>query len=265
MLLKKKFLIFIFIVLLIFSLLTYQGIKNEDVNSPELPLNPLMLVQREISYLTGGVKDFFTAYILIAGKEKENRILTEQIKKTEQERNQLQESRYENERLRELLELKTQRADFITSAEVFARDPTNWFQSLWINKGSNDRISKDMIAVTPRGVVGRVHRALKDISNIVLVTDINSSVAARIQSSRVDGILEGSGDTISYLKYVSRDEGVAVGDKIITSGLDGIFPEGLHIGFIADVRKKSGDLFHVIEVSTAQNLNSVEEVAILKK
>jgi rod shape-determining protein MreC len=265
MLLKKKFLIFIFIILLIFSLLTYQGIKKEDVNSPELPLNPLMLVQRGISYLTDGVKDFFTAYILIAEKEKENRILIEQLKKTEQERNQFQESRYENERLRKLLELKTQRADFITSADVFARDPTNWFQSLWINKGRNEKVSKDMIAVTPRGVVGRVHRVLKNISNVVLLTDINSSVAARIQTSRVEGILEGSGDTICYLKYISRNEKVAIGDKIITSGLDGIFPEGLHIGYVTDVRKKRGDLFHVIEVSTAQNLNSVEEVAILKK
>jgi rod shape-determining protein MreC len=55
------------------------------------------------------------------------------------------------------------------------------------------------------------------------------------------------------------------GEKLITSGLDGIYPEGLQIGYVTDVRKKSGELFQVIEVATTQNLNAIEEVAILKR
>jgi rod shape-determining protein MreC len=265
MLLKKKFFIFIFFILLIFAFLTYQGIKKDAIFSTDLPIYPLVILERGISTLTGGIRDFFASYIFLAGKERENRMLAEQVKRIEQEKDLFLEAKLENDRLRDLLELKSRRSDYVTTAEVFARDPTNWFQSLWIDKGRDDGVSKDMIAVTATGVVGKVHRVLKDNANIILLTDINSSVAARIQSSRVEGILQGSGDDKCYLEYVFQDSDVSVGDRIITSGLDGIFPEGLRIGSITDVKKKSGDLFYVIEITTSQNLNSVEEVVILKR
>jgi rod shape-determining protein MreC len=266
MFLKKRFFIFIIFILLIFAVLTYQSIRNNpDASRFDFFNYPLEILEQGISTFSKGIKNFFRSYILIVGKEDENRRLVKQIEKIKQEKNQYLESTHENERLRALLELKFQRADYITTAEVFARDSTNWFQILWINKGMDDSISKDMIAVTPLGAVGRIHRVLKNRANVILITDVNSSVAVRIQSSRIEGILEGRGDDKCYLKYVPQDVDVVAGEKLITSGLDGIYPEGLQIGYVTDVRKKSGELFQVIEVATAQNLNAIEEVAILKR
>ncbi len=167
--------------------------------------------------------------------------------------------------MRRLFKLKSERTDYITAAEVFARDPTNWFQVLWINKGRDDGLSKNMITVTPIGVVGRIHRVLNNKANIILITDVNSSVAVRIQSSRIEGILEGRGDDKCYLKYIPWEADVKVGERVITSGLDEIFPKGLLIGYVTDVKRKKGELFQQLEVSPAQNLNAVEDVAILKR
>ncbi len=266
MFLKKRFFIFIIFILLIFVVLTYQGVKSSPDTSKFGFFNyPLEILEQGISTFNKSIKNFFRSYVLIVGKEDENRRLAEQIKKIEQEKNQYLEAKYENEKLRALLELKLRRADYVTAAEVFARDPTNWFQILWIDKGMDDSISKDMIAVTPLGVVGRIHRVLKNRANVILITDINSSVAVRIQSSRIEGILEGRGNDKCYLKYVPQDVDIMVGERIITSGLAGIYPEGLQIGYVTDVRKKSGEFFQLIEVATAQKLNAIEAVAILKR
>ena len=153
----------------------------------------------------------------------------------------------------------------ITSGEVFARDPANWFYILWINKGTDDGIAKDMVAVTPIGPVGKVHRVFNTAASIILLTDVNSSIAVRLQSTRVGGILEGKGDGTCSLKYVSKRVEVKTGEKVVTSGLDGIFPEGLLVGYVSEVRKVGGEMFQLIRVLPIQDLNTIEEVVILKK
>jgi len=99
----------------------------------------------------------------------------------------------------------------------------------------------------------------------MLITDANSSVSVRLQSSRVEGILEGKGNNRCYLKYVSKEVNVETGERIITSGLDGIYPKGLLIAYVSDVEKEGSDIFQQIEAVPVQDLNMVEEVAILKK
>lgn len=257
---KKRIFILVVFILVIFLVLTYQGVRGGfDTSGFAFFHYPLKVLEQGISSSIKGIKNLFRDYIPIFGRGDENKRVVGQ------ESSQCLESKYENERLRALLELKSQRTDYITTAEVFARDPTNWFQILWVNKGRDKGISKDMIAVTPMGIVGRVHRVFGDRANIILITDVNSSVAVRIVSSRIEGILEGRGDNKCYLKYVPQDVDVMVGDVVITSGLDGIYPEGLQIGYVVNTSKKPGEIFQVIEVAPAQNLNAVEEVAILKR
>jgi rod shape-determining protein MreC len=266
MFLKKRFPLFIFFVILIFAILTYQGIKG-GIDTSEFPfLNyPLIILEMGISTTVDSIKNFFHSYILIVGKEAENRRLIKELERERQKYNEYLETEYENERLRALLKLKRHRPDYVTSAEVIARDPTNWFHVLWINKGRDNGISDDMVAVTPRGIVGRIHKVLDDVSTIILITDVNSSVAVRLQSSRVEGILEGSGSDKCYLKYIPQDVDVRIGDRVITSGLDGIYPEGLEVGYVTNIEKKGEDFFQLIEVTTSQPLNAVEEVSILKR
>ena len=122
-----------------------------------------------------------------------------------------------------------------------------------------------MVAVTSLGPVGRVHRVLKNGANIMLITDVSSAVAVRLQSSRTGGILEGRGDNVCYLKYVSKDVEVKTGERIVTSGLEGIYPRGLLVGYVTEVKSEGEEIFQLIEVTPAQDLNTLEEVAVLKR
>jgi|Deesub1362A_J573_1020465.scaffolds.fasta_scaffold00169_37 rod shape-determining protein MreC len=261
---RNRFFIFISVIALTFALLTYQGIEREEGIS--LPFtHPVYLLSGIYSHITGKVEDFFERYVFIIGKVDENRRLIERIRVIEQERNRYIEAEAENRRLRRLLALKTKNPHFVTAAEVIARDPGNWFHLLWIDKGLNDGIKKDMIAVSPDGLVGRVRDVLDERASIMLITDVNSAVAVRIQQSRVDGILEGRGDRMTFLKYIPRDVEVEQGQRVITSGLDGIYPEGILVGYINSIRKEGESFFQEITVRPAQDLNRVEEIAILRR
>jgi len=262
--LKKKLFLFAIFILLIFGLLTFQSIKGKS-RFIDTALYPLTLIEQGATAVMQSIINTFDAYIMIAGKEEENRKLLEKIHELEQEKNDFVEVQLENERLKKILKLKKGNRNYVTTAGVFARDPTNWFQTIWINKGITSGVEKNMVAVTPLGPVGRVRRLLQNSANITLITDVNSSVSVRLQPSRIEGILQGSGEDTCILQYISKDVAIRIGEKVITSGLDGIYPKGLLIGYVARVRKEDAEIFQIIEVKPLQNLNSVEEVVILKK
>ena len=262
--LKKKIFFFAAFVFLVFVLLSYQRIKGGG-RFIDFSTYPLRILEQVTSSVIKSSKNLVNSYVLIVGKEEENNNLRGEISVLEQEINKLMEAGHENERLRKILQLKSERREFITSAEVYARDPTNWFQMLWINKGAKEGITEDMVAITPVGPVGRIHRVFDEGANVILITDVNSAIAVRLQSSRIEGILEGRGDNRCYLKYISTEVDVNVGDKLITSGFDGLYPEGLAIGYISRVEKEEGEIFQQVEVVPAQDLTSVEEVVILKR
>ena len=256
---KKRPFIIVVLILLVFALLTYQSLKGESRFS-NLAVYPLSLIMQADSAVINGVKN-----LLGIGKEDENRRLLDKARRLSSEASKYSAIESENSRLRALLALKSERTDTVTAAEVFARDPTNWFQVLWINKGLSDGISKDMAAVTSAGVVGRVYRVLGGKSSIILLTDVNSAAAVKIQPFGIDGILEGRGIRNCYLKYIPQDAEIEIGLPVVTSGLDEIYPEGLLIGYITSITKKSGEFFWEIEVKPAQDLNAVEEVVILRR
>ncbi len=249
---------------MLFALLTYQGIKGKSYFL-DLPLYPLKILERGSSSVINKVKEVIDTYVLIVGKEAENKRLLEEIGKYKQKENRYMEAEIENDRLKKLLELRSERHDVITSAQVIARDPSNWFQIIWIDKGSRFGVAPDMVAVTPDGPVGKVHRVLDTASSVILITDVNSSVAVRLQSSRIEGILEGRGDDRCNLKYISKDGVVKVGEKVITSGLEGIYPEGLLIGHVSAVKEEGRELFQLIEVTPVQDLSGIEEILLIRK
>ncbi len=262
--LKKKIFLFALLVLLLFALLSYQSMKSKS-SFMDFPFHPLRMLEQISSSVTHEIDNIINTYVMVIGKEAENRRLLRTIQGHEAELNRLKELEHENERLRKVLQLKSARKDYMATADVYARDPTNWFQMFWINKGKSTGIEKDMVALTPAGPVGKVNRVFEREASIMLMTDVNSSVAARLQSSRIEGMLEGRGDDICMLKYVSKDAEVTPAEKIITSGFDGIYPEGLLIGYVSKVTREEGEMFKVIEVKLAQDLGTVEEVMILKK
>ena len=170
----------------------------------------------------------------------------------------------ENQRLKNLLELKKNRVDVVTIAEVVARGSNKFLNTVWINKGTNDGVKENMPVITFNGLTGKVVYTTGNYSEILLITDPNFSVAVRIERTRVEGVMTGAGTNKAILKYIPHDEEVLVGDRIITSGLDNLFPEGINVGVVKKIDKKRGG-FQYIEVIPYQSDIKVEEVAVIKK
>jgi rod shape-determining protein MreC len=195
----------------------------------------------------------------------ENNRLKKEIFQCKAYENQYYEVEAENRRLRRILELKKKTTNVVTTAEVYALSATNWFHTVKIDKGTDSGLAEDMVTITPKGIVGRIHRCGADWADVVLVTDLNFSASIRLQSSRVEGILAGGGSNKCYIKYIPLEEKIDEGERVVTSGLDGIFPEGIFIGTVSKVLKRNDSIFQQIEVIPEENLEALEEVIVVKR
>lgn len=248
----------------VFLWLSYQSLKGES-HAFDLALYPLTYLQKSGSFLSRHVADFFKHYVLITQAVREKEELKKELNNCREQENIFKEVIAENERLREILELKNSEDNYVAAAEVYAVSASNWFRTVRIDKGQFNGIFKDMVVVSPRGLVGRVYRSFPHSSDVIFVVDPNFAAAVRFQSSRVEGILVGKGRGKCSIKYVPHDVEITNGEVVITSGLDNIFPEGLIVGTVSHVEKKGVNLFQYIEVKPSVNFNAIEEVVILNR
>jgi rod shape-determining protein MreC len=209
-----------------------------------------------ISSLSGGIGGVMNA-------AEENKRLKSALQTTLPERQRYGEIIKENQRLHELLNLKHQVQGGGTAAHIIARGYDKFINTLVIDKGQNEGISKDMSAITPQGLAGKVYAVRNDYSDIMLLTDPNFSVAVRLQESRYEGVLTGTGQRYCVLKYVPTENPVKEGEIVVTSGLDGIFPQGLPVGRVTKVRTDGVEFFQYIEVIPFQSAAKIEEVLVV--
>ncbi|OGP52511.1 MAG: rod shape-determining protein MreC [Deltaproteobacteria bacterium RBG_13_52_11] len=219
--------------------------------------------QRAFHWTVDSVRTVFQNYVFLVHLKEENYRLQEEVRRLKRENDDLKESAQALERLRRLLLLKERVPITMISAEVVAYSPSASFRTIVINKGERDGVKKGVPVVTWEGVVGRVMRISPSSSVVLLVIDRNSSVDCLVQRTRTRGIVEGEGGDRCYLRYVPRTEDIQVGDHIITSGLEGIFPKGLSMGEVVRVEKKEYGLFQEVEVTPSAHFSRLEEVMVI--
>ncbi len=149
------------------------------------------------------------------------------------------------------------------AANVIGYDPSNWVKSVTIDKGFINGIRKGMSVIEGKGVVGHVISTSRTSSRVLLVSDHASSIDAVIQRTRARGIVEGSGGRLARLSYLIEKEDVKIGDRIIASGLDGIYPKGLFIGVVTNVDPPARRLFHRIQVQPAVDFLKLENIFVV--
>jgi rod shape-determining protein MreC len=211
------------------------------------------------------IEDLVKEYVWLKQARRENESLKSQVAKLEQRLTDYQEAYIENLRLRRLLDFKNTVQSQTIAAQVVTHDLTGWFQTLIIDKGFLDKVAPDMAVVNDEGVVGRVLDVSDRYSRVLLITDPESAVDAVIQRNRVRGILSGKDANTCVLKYVRSNLDVQVGDLVISSGKDGIFPKGLRLGVVQGTFKDPVDLFQKIEVKPLVRLSALEEVLVIKR
>lgn len=218
-----------------------------------------------VGRISTATEDVVKEYVWLRHVRQENEELKDRIAELEQKVTDYHEAYIENLRLRRLLDFKnTVQADTIP-AQVVLHDLTGWFQTLMVDKGFRDEIGQDMPVVNDEGVVGRILDISDRYARILLITDPASAIDAVIQRNRVRGVLSGKDSNGCVLKYVRGNVDVQVGDLIITSGKDGIFPKGLRLGTVQGIFKDPVDLFQKIEVKPLMRLSAMEEVLIIKR
>jgi rod shape-determining protein MreC len=194
----------------------------------------------------------------------ENARLRQRVASLRIEVDAMRRERGENARLRRLLDLEQRHPYALMPADVTGRSLDRLGGSLTLNKGSRDGVAADLAILTPDGLVGRVERVNGGQARVLTLLHHDCAVAARVARTRVEGVLRwefGTQPTL-HLQYVSAREDVKPGDLVVTSGLGGIFPEGIRVGTVARVGVEPNGLMREILVRPAVDFRSVEQVLV---
>jgi rod shape-determining protein MreC len=207
----------------------------------------------------------FDHYIWLVGVEEQNRELEKKVAELNYRLAQLEEARLENRRLHELLNFKTQFdiLDRGIASHVIGRQTNDLSRILIVDCGTLQGIRPNNPVFTPGGVIGRVVACGSNSSKILLLTDQNSACDIIIQRNRVRGTLQGTGDKLCRLAYLQNTAEVKVGDRLITSGLDNIYPKGITVGTVISTTHDDNGISQSIKVKPEFDLDRIEEVYIL--
>ncbi len=202
-------------------------------------------------------------YVFLVGLVEENKNLTKTISELEAELLFYKEGYSETERLRKLLALKESLGYSFIAARVIAREQGALSKTIIIDKGSFDGLKSGMPVVAHAGLVGRVVHVSWNVAKVLLIIDENSNVDVLLDRTRVQGIFSGEGLRGGKLKYITKNQDVVAGDIVISSGMGGVFPKGLFVGQVRDVKKPDTELFLNISVTPYIDFSKLEEVLVL--
>jgi rod shape-determining protein MreC len=253
--------------LLLISLLLFSaGARTQRRIDPfsSVVLDGMRPLQSLTATVIQAVAGTWRTYVALIGVNQENERLRRRIVELEHEAVRLSEVEQTDQRLEALLNLRSSLDGDLQAAQIIGRDPLPWFSTMTINKGEADGVHRNAAVLSPLGVVGQIRATGAHSARVLLITDHNSGVDAVVQRSRARGIVEGALDGGCVMKYLKRGEDVEVGDRVVTSGLDGIFPKGIIVGEVTRVTRGNRGLLQVAEIKAAVPLDRIEEVLVAR-
>ena len=223
-------------------------------------------VEKAVAFCIGGALRAWNGYLALHGAEARAVELSREVNALRLERQDLLQDRAEVERLRKLLAFaQASPARSYVGAKVIGVELSpSGLQLLVLDRGEQDGVTRMKPVVMADGVVGRVHAATAHSAEVLLLTDRNSSVAVQVDRSRARGNVRGLGRPEGCkLDYALRAEDMVEGDLLVTSGTDGVFPRGVPVGKVTQLRKSGNGLFQDAVVVPSVDVTRVEEVLVL--
>jgi rod shape-determining protein MreC len=218
--------------------------------------------ERAGSYVFGSFRDIWRNYFDLRNTRKENESLHSENNNLKLRIAQLEGKATEADRLAVLLNFRQSHGDVpMIAARVIGASAGSASLTIELDRGEHDGIRKNMGVITPDGVVGKVVETYPNASQVLLLTDKDSGVGAMLAESRIQSPVGGTSEPLLAMKYVPNDDTVNLGERVLTSGMDRIFPRDLPVGTIAEI--KPGNPFKQIRVKPAANLERLEEVLVL--
>src|SRR5208337_685968 len=220
--------------------------------------------ERGLVWVENSTGNLWHNYFYLRGVRTENRELKQQIEQMRLEQVRLTEDAAQAHRLQALLAFKEQFVAKTEAAQVIGWSGSDQSRIIWIDKGQDEGLKRDMPVITADGIVGKVLLVYKtpSVSQVLLINDQSSGVGVILEKSRLQGVLRGTVNGEVTLERVMSDEQVAPGETVLTSGGDQIFPKGLPVGTVTKVGAGK-DLFLNVKVRPAANLSKLEEVLVL--
>jgi rod shape-determining protein MreC len=237
----------------------------------EITFGAFAEMQRAASSAFNGVRDGWQNYFALQQIRRENEQLKSEVTSLrvslERERTAAQETRT----LQKLLDLKSSTAFPTTAASVIGSGADPEFRTITIDKGTEDGLRMDMAVMAPAGIVGRILMPTSRAAKVQLIIDRDAAAGVMVERSRVTGIVTGLGSSeelgfqagLIQLDYVPGSADVKVGDRVVTSGIDGIYPKGLPVGEIQSAERV--DSAWRIRVKPAVEFASLEAVLVVLK
>ena len=222
-------------------------------------------IQRGFTTVFRPVGNFFASVGELGDLRDENRRLKEENERLRAENDQAGQVLGENERLSELLELQEAwPAMDNVAARVFGKDPGNYGEGVYIDKGRDDGIRRDMPVLAPEGLVGKTLSVTAHETLVVLIVDVQFGAGGRVDGVRDTGSVRGNGiaEPLS-MNFIGKDTDIEVGDEVSTSGLDPIFPPAIPIGEIVRSEVQGGETSKTIHIEPFVDPTRLDYVIVL--
>jgi len=255
--------LFIFVALFVIS--SNLGRRRSWNPAEQLIVEIVAPIQDFIKETVRVTEELWLKYFGLINAHNENIHLKGEIDALRMENSRYRELLATHQRLQKLLQFKQTTGQPVLAAQVIGRDPTGWFRSVIIDKGQRAGLKINMPVVNAKGVVGRLVSVSHNYANVLLVIDQNSAVDSIVQRSRDNGIVKGLSSKVCSLDYVLKTSDVVIGDMVVTSGLGRVFPKGIPVGKVIEVKDLPGELFKDVKVRPMVDFSKLEELLVVLK
>ncbi len=219
--------------------------------------------QSVVTYGLGSVRNLWRGYFDLVSVAKQNQVLKIQLAEARAKNVDSEEIRLANNRLRNLLRFKKRMPLDVVAAKVIGKDPSPWSKTVIIDKGLAEEVHKGLAVIVPQGIVGLVTEAAAHYARVLLIIDRNSAVDAVVQRTRARGIVQGQGTDRCGFDYALRKDDIQVGDTVVSSGLDGVYPKGLLVGTVSSVIRRNSGMFQDVTVKPRVDFEKIEDVLVV--
>src|SRR5687767_11145627 len=219
-------------------------------------------VPKTVNWIGGSAEDMYHGYLDMRRAVNENLQLRRKVASLTTENVKLRQTDSDLRRLRNLLQYSEQFNMQTSMAHTIMIDTSGRFKAVIIDSGSGDGVEVNDAIVNANGLIGRVILTTNDLAKVQLVTDNNSAIGALIERTRRQGVIRGDGTAVVEMHDIPTLSDVKPGDRVLTAGIDGIYPKGIPIGHI--VKAEQGpNLFKDIVVRPSVDFGTIEEVIVI--
>jgi rod shape-determining protein MreC len=223
------------------------------------------VLQNSLNYISDGVGNTSSKYLNLISIKKNNKRLLKEVSNLKMSSAAYQEIKLENERLKAMLALKEKSPMTLLASTVVAEDLLSENQTLTIDKGLREGLNEEMGVLGLNGVIGNLLKVSTKRAQVLLLTDRFFVVEGVIQRSREKLIIEGTGDVSITARHIRASIDIQVGDLIVTSGGDNVFPKGLPVGIVEDIKVSNAGITKTAQIKPLADLFNAEELFVITK